>query len=69
MNTLEDKGMELAGKGGTYSPVTVTNHDTVGAAFLGVIAILLLVALFGTQRRMRAMKKRMAQLGAPTANT
>ena len=65
MDAMQDKGLELAGRGGTYSPVTVSNHDTVGAAFLGVIAILLLVALFGTQRRMRFMKKRMPHLGVP----
>lgn len=49
----EMQGLELAMRGGNYSPVTVTNHDTVGTAFLGVLALFLLVAFLRERARNR----------------
>jgi hypothetical protein len=40
---------------GNYSPVTVHLNDTVGAVFLGLIALGLMVALGRTQARLRAL--------------
>lgn len=65
MNASEEKGLDLAMRGGTYSPVTVTNHDTVGAAFLGIIALISLAAFLMSQRRIWKMEKQMAQTNAP----
>jgi hypothetical protein len=61
MNQSETDSAELARRGGNYSPVTVTNNDTVGATFLGLIAILLLVALLRAEARYRALEKRLSQ--------
>jgi hypothetical protein len=57
METPDTKGMELANKGGNYSPVHVSNNDTVGAAILGAIALLLLIALLRAQSRTRTLEK------------
>jgi len=57
MENLESKGMELALKGGNYSPVHVTNNDTVGAALLGAIAVLLLIAFLRSRSGKRAFAK------------
>lgn len=45
--TLEDKTPWV--RPGTYSPVTVT--DTVGAVFLGILAVILLIALIRAEAR------------------
>lgn len=39
----------------TYSPVTVTQTDTVGAIFLGILAFCLLVVLARAEARNRAL--------------
>lgn len=44
MESFENNEPELAHKGGNYSPVTVTNNDTVGALVLGILALVLLIA-------------------------
>ena len=41
----------------TYSPVTVTNVDTIGSVFLGLIALALLAALIRAHARMEALTK------------
>lgn len=57
MENSEPQGMELPLKGGNYSPVHVTNNDTIGAAILGAMALLLLIALLRAQARMRTWEK------------
>lgn len=59
MNPSEINGVELAGRGGNYSPVTVTNNDTVGAAFLRIVAILLLITLMRSQKQNRDLRKKL----------
>ncbi len=51
MNDVETQGMELANKGGNYSPVHVINNDTVGTLFLGMLALFLLVVFVRAQKR------------------
>lgn len=53
----EEKGMELAHKGGNYSPITVTNNDTMGTLVLGVVSIALLIALVCSRRRISKLEK------------
>ena len=40
-------------KPGNYSPVTVTNEDTVGAVFLGILSIILLIGWVRAEARYR----------------
>jgi hypothetical protein len=40
---------------GNYSPVTVYNHDTVGAMFLGIFAVTLLIGWMRAEARYRAL--------------
>jgi hypothetical protein len=47
---------------GSYSPVTVDMADTVGATFLGIIALVLLVAFVRSEARCRALTARLAAL-------
>jgi hypothetical protein len=42
----------------TYSPVTVTNVDTIGSVFLGLIALALLAALIRAQARIEVLSRR-----------
>jgi hypothetical protein len=58
------QGLELANKGGNYSPVTVTNNDTVGAAFLGIVAVLLLIMFMRAQARTRALEQQLVQIAS-----
>ena len=54
-----------------YNPVTITiaPEDTVGAALLGVLSIILLVALLFSQRRVRQLQKELDEtLHPPIAN-
>ncbi len=46
-----------------YNPVTVTisPEDTVGAALLGVLSIILLIALLLSQRRVRQLQQALAE--------
>ncbi|MEZ4634814.1 MAG: hypothetical protein R2873_09895 [Caldilineaceae bacterium] len=50
-----------------YNPVTVTiaPEDTVGAALLGVLSIILLVALLISQRRVRNLQKELDETRHP----
>ncbi|MBI1295749.1 hypothetical protein GC175_12420 [bacterium] len=50
-----------------YNPVTVTiaPEDTVGAALLGVLSIILLIALLVSQRRNRQLQKELAETRLP----
>jgi hypothetical protein len=50
-----------------YNPVTVTiaPKDTVGAALLGVLSIILLVALLISQRRLRQLQKELTEARHP----
>ena len=60
MKPSDTQSLELASKGGTYSPVSVTNHDTVGATFLGVIALILLAVFLRVQRQ--TLQKQVGQI-------
>jgi hypothetical protein len=42
-------------KPGTYSPVTVHQEDTVGAIFLGVVSLILLIVFVRAEARNRAL--------------
>lgn len=44
---------------GNYSPVTVTVRDTVGAFFLGILSVVLLVSWMGSERRYLKLKSKM----------
>lgn len=50
-----------------YNPVTVTiaPKDTVGAALLGALSIILLVALLISQRRVRQLQKELTEARHP----
>jgi hypothetical protein len=58
---MDKQGLEMASRGGNFNPVTVTNHDTVGAAFLGLLSILLLVGLWRVSARAAALEKTLTQ--------
>jgi hypothetical protein len=45
----------------TYNSVTVTNADTIGSVFLGLIALTLLAALIRAQARIEALTRQLAQ--------
>lgn len=47
----------------TYSPVRV--NDTVGAVFLGLFSLILLVVLLVTQSRNRKLEAQLARLQPP----
>lgn len=55
----ETAGLELAKKGGNYSPVHVVNNDTVGTVFLGVMTIVLLVAYLRVLRKNRELERQL----------
>ena len=40
---------------GNYSPVSVTNKDTVGAVFLGILSIILLIGWVRAEARIREL--------------
>jgi hypothetical protein len=64
MRTIEKLAMPAALNGhtpSTYSPVSVQQEDTIGAIFLGIITVTLLVAFFRAEARNRAL---MAKLSA-----
>jgi hypothetical protein len=48
-------------KPGTYSPVTVDMKDTLGAIFLGIVTLTLLIAFMRAEARSRGL---LAQLAA-----
>jgi hypothetical protein len=50
----------------TFSPVTVHNQDTIGATYLGLIAIMLLAAFLRSEARNRELVKKLAAV-LPTA--
>ena len=66
MDTLETKGMDLASKGGNYSPVHVINNDTIGAVFLGTMAFVLLIAFLRAHAQNRAYEKMLSERINPT---
>ncbi len=41
---------------GTYSPVTVYNHDSLGALILGILALILLIGWMRGEERNRQEK-------------
>ena len=56
--TIEKPAMPATLNGhtpGTYSPVSVQQEDTIGAIFLGIITVTLLIALFRAEARNRAL--------------
>lgn len=55
------QGLELATKGGAYSPVTVINNDTVGTVFLGLVALVLFIAFFRAQAQTRVLERRLSK--------
>jgi hypothetical protein len=58
IRTVEKPAMPAALNGhnpGTYSPVTVQQEDTIGAIFLGIITVTLLIAFFRSEARNRAL--------------
>ena len=50
----------VGGKGDNFSPVSVRQNDTVGAIFLGIIAIALFVALRRAEARYRELAAQLA---------
>lgn len=52
----EMAGVELAARGGNYSPVKVINNDTLGTLLLGIMAIILLIAFMRSQARNRLLE-------------
>ncbi|MEO8355423.1 MAG: hypothetical protein ABI621_05895 [Chloroflexota bacterium] len=44
---------------GNYSPVTVTMEDTVGATFLGILAVILLIGWRRAESRNRRLVKQL----------
>jgi hypothetical protein len=44
---------------GNYSPVTVTMKDTMGAVFLGVLSVILLVGWMSSEKRYLALKSQL----------
>jgi len=40
---------------GTYSPVTVTVKDTIGAFFLGILTVILLIGWMRSEKRYHAL--------------
>ena len=44
---------------GNYSPVTVTMEDTMGAIFLGVLSIVLLVGWMNSEKRYLELKSQL----------
>ena len=44
---------------GTYSPVTVYMEDTLGAIFLGILAVILLIGWRRAEKRYWALAKQM----------
>ena len=40
---------------GTYSPVTVTVKDTLGAFFLGILTVILLISWMRSEKRYHAL--------------
>jgi hypothetical protein len=58
MRTIEKPAMPAALNGhtpSTYSPVTVQQQDTLGAIFLGILTVTLLVAYLRAEARSRAL--------------
>ena len=58
MSTNEDNLLEYqtpAVSPGTYSPVTVTVKDTMGALFLGILSMILLIRWIRTERLNREL--------------
>ncbi len=60
MSTTEDQNHDLedktpAAKPGVYSPVSVQTGEAVGVVFLGLIALLLLIALLKAEARYRVL--------------
>jgi hypothetical protein len=49
---------------GTYSPVTVHQDDTIGAIFLGITALALIIAFVRAEARQRALLAQLAALRA-----
>ena len=45
-----------------YNPVTVTSSDTIGAALLGLLALVLLIELLRSQARNRRLLVELAPL-------
>jgi hypothetical protein len=63
MSTNQDEGPALETatpqvSPGNYSPVDVTNRDTVGAFMLGLLAVILLIGWMRTEERYRALLAR-----------
>ncbi|MFT3891042.1 MAG: hypothetical protein QM730_05360 [Anaerolineales bacterium] len=44
---------------GNYSPVTVTVKDTMGAIFLGVLSVILLVGWMNSEKRYLELKSQL----------
>jgi hypothetical protein len=64
MRTIETPALPAALNGhtpSTYSPVTVQQQDTLGAIFLGILTVTLLVAYLRAEARNRTL---MAKLSA-----
>jgi hypothetical protein len=47
-----------------YNPVTVTidQQDTLGAIFLGILSLVLIISLIFSQRRVRQLEKKLSDL-------
>jgi hypothetical protein len=61
METNKDQNLSSGGQTpqvspGTYSPVTVQNYDSLGALFLGIFALIMLVGWMRAEERSQQLR-------------